>query len=105
MPWVYMLRCRDGSFYVGSTTHLEERVHQHQIGMGAAYTRNRRPVELVWAHETERVAEAFGLEKQIQNWSRAKRIALIEGRFDDLPGLARGRTGWRKRGVNYSEKD
>nr|WP_245916631.1 hypothetical protein [Nocardioides gansuensis] len=69
--------------------------------MGAEYTRRRLPVELVWSHETEKIDEAFGLEKQIQNWSRAKRIALIEGRFKDLPGLARGRTGWSKRGVNY----
>jgi predicted GIY-YIG superfamily endonuclease len=52
-------------------------------------------------HETERIDDAFNLEKQIQNWSRAKRIALIEGRFEDLPGLARGREGWLKRGVNY----
>lgn len=103
MAFVYMLRCRDGSFYVGSTTFLEARVDQHQTGVGAAYTRNRLPVELVWAHETDRVSEAFALEKQIQNWSRAKRIALIEGRFEDLPGLARGRTGWRKRGVNFPE--
>ena len=101
MAWVYMLRCRDGSFYVGSTTDLAARLHQHQIGHGAAYTRRRLPVELVWSHETEKVSEAFGLEKQIQNWGRGKRIALMEGRLDDLPALARGRTGWLKRGVNY----
>ena len=76
-------------------------MYQHGLGEGAAYTRRRLPVELVWSHETDRIDEAFGLEKQIQNWSRAKRIALIEGRFDDLPELARGRTGWLKRGVNY----
>ncbi len=45
---------------------------------------------LVWSAEFERVDEAFALEKQIQNWSRAKREALIAGRFDLLPGLARG---------------
>ncbi|WP_342748934.1 GIY-YIG nuclease family protein [Nocardioides gansuensis] len=80
---------------------MSARVHQHNLGLGAEYTRRRLPVELVWSHETEKIDEAFGLEKQIQNWSRAKRIALIEGRFKDLPGLARGRTGWSKRGVNY----
>jgi predicted GIY-YIG superfamily endonuclease len=97
MAWVYMLRCSDGSYYVGSTTHLVARVHQHQTGEGARYTRRRRPVELVWPHETEKVSEAFALEKQIQNWSRAKREALIDGRYGDLPGLARGRHGWMKR--------
>jgi putative endonuclease len=101
MAWVYMLRCSDGSFYVGSTTDLPARLQQHDVGLGATYTRRRLPVELVWSHETEKVEEAFALEKQIQNWSRAKRTALIEGRIEDLPALARGRTGWLKRGVNF----
>jgi len=88
MPWVYILRCADDSYYVGSTTHLEFRLWQHQNGEGAEYTKRRRPVELVFAHETESVAEAFGLEKQIQGWRRAKREALISGEFHLLPGLA-----------------
>ncbi|MCS0500403.1 GIY-YIG nuclease family protein [Protaetiibacter mangrovi] len=88
MPWVYILRCADGSYYVGSTTHLEYRLWQHQQGEGAEYTKHRRPVELAFAHETETVGEAFGLEKRIQGWGRAKREALIRGDFDALPGLA-----------------
>ena len=99
MAWVYILECSDGSYYVGSTTHIEARLEQHQSGVGgAAYTRRRRPLTLVWSYRFERVDEAFAFEKRVQNWSRAKRQALIEGRFDDLPGLARGRTGWIKRG-------
>ncbi|MGI3783316.1 MAG: GIY-YIG nuclease family protein [Janthinobacterium lividum] len=91
MPWTYLLKCSDGSFYVGSTHHLENRVAQHNEGAIAAYTETRRPVELVWAHESERIDEAWGLERQIKGWSRAKRVALIEGRFADLPALARSR--------------
>jgi predicted GIY-YIG superfamily endonuclease len=45
----------------------------------------------VFAHECANVAEAFALEKRIQGWSRAKRLALIEGRFGDLPELSRKR--------------
>ena len=93
MAWTYILRCADGSYYVGSTTNLVVRLHEHQEGRGCSYTARRRPVELVWSQEFERVAEAFAVEKQIQNCSRAKREALIEGRFADLPALARGRTG------------
>jgi putative endonuclease len=90
MAWTYILECADGSLYVGSTTDLERRVSQHNLGLGAAYTRlrRRRPVRLVWAAEFSRVEDAFLYEKQIQGWSRAKRMALIEGRFDDLPDLA-----------------
>ena len=88
----YILRCADGSYYVGSTTDLERRVSEHDAGLGAAHTRlrRRRPVTLVWACQFDRVDDAFRYEKQIQNWGRAKREALIEGRLDDLPGLARG---------------
>jgi predicted GIY-YIG superfamily endonuclease len=88
MPWAYILECADGSFYVGSTKDLDQRVEEHNIGIGATYTRWRRPVRLAWAAEFERIDEAFAFEKRVQNWSRAKRLALIEGRFGDLPGLA-----------------
>ncbi len=90
MAWTYILECADGTFYVGSTVDLGRRVSEHNLGLGAAYTRRsrRRPVRLVWAAEFDRVDEAFRFEKQVQGWSRAKRLALIEGRFDDLPDLA-----------------
>lgn len=92
---MYILECADGSFYVGSARDVHSRVEQHQLGLGAAYTRRpgRRPVRLAWATEFPNVGEAFQAEKQIQGWSRAKRIALIEGRLADLPALARGRNG------------
>jgi putative endonuclease len=90
MPRTYIVECADGSLSVGSTTDLERRVSQHNLGLGAVYTRlrRRRPVRLVWAAEFGRVEDAFRLEKQVQGWSRAKRVALIEGRFDALPDLA-----------------
>jgi putative endonuclease len=91
MAWVYILECSDGSYYVGSTTNPQVRLHEHQQGRGAAYTRRRRPVRLLWSHEMDSVAEAFAMEKRIQNWSRAKREALMTGRFDLLPGPARSR--------------
>ncbi|KQW53627.1 excinuclease ABC subunit C [Nocardioides sp. Root1257] len=93
MPWTYMLECADGSLYVGSTFDLDRRVWEHDNGLGSIYTRisRRRPVRLVWAAPFDRIDEAFAFEKQIQGWGRAKRLALIEGRLDDLPALARGR--------------
>ncbi|WEO78010.1 GIY-YIG nuclease family protein [Cryobacterium sp. SO2] len=90
MPFMYILHCSDGSFYVGSTWDLERRVAQHNTAdQGAGYTRRRRPVQLVYFEQTDRIADAYAREKQIQGWGRAKRIALIEGRYDDLPGLSR----------------
>src|SRR5215218_3021789 len=81
MAFVYMLECSDGSFYVGSTVlRLEERLHQHQEGLGAAYTARRRPVRLVWHEEHEHVGAAFAREKQIQNWGRPQRLGGLDHR-------------------------
>ena len=91
MAYVYMLRCADGSYYVGSTRldDIDERVRQHNTSdLGALYTRRRRPVVLVWAGWFERIDDAFAFEKRVQGWGRAKRQALIDGRFDRLPGLS-----------------
>jgi putative endonuclease len=89
MAHVYLLRCADDSYYVGSTRHLPHRVWEHQEGLAAEYTRRRRPVELVWSQECENIGEAFFWEKRIQNWSRAKREALIRGDYQALPKLAK----------------
>ena len=88
MAWTYILKCSDNSYYIGSTVVLERRVSEHQLGLGAEYTRKRRPVELVWAGEFARVDQAFAFEKQVQGWSRRKREALIEGRLSHLPFLS-----------------
>ena len=85
MAWTYILECSDGSYYVGSTLDLERRLSEHNLGLGAAYTRRRRPVALAWAGEFERIDEAFAFEKRVQGWGRRKREALIEGRVDALP--------------------
>ncbi len=87
--YVYILECSDGSYYVGSTRNLELRLWKHQEGLGADYTRRRRPVKLLWQQEYEHVGEAFFWEKRIQNWSRAKKQALIRGDYTALPGLAK----------------
>ena len=87
--FVYILECSDESFYTGSTINLEKRFKEHNSGYGSNYTRERRPVKLVYVEEYSRVDLAFDREKQIQGWSRRKKIALIESRKSDLPELAK----------------
>lgn len=82
--YMYILECCDGSFYTGSTTHLEARLSQHQNGEGANFTASRLPVKLVYYEEYERIDEAFSREKQVQGWSRAKKLAMINGKFEQL---------------------
>ncbi|GAA1060235.1 GIY-YIG nuclease family protein [Agromyces bracchium] len=91
MPFMYMLRCADGTTYVGSTVDLERRLAQHCAGEGAEYTRGRLPVELIHFEEFSRIDDAFAREKQVQNWSRAKRLALAMGDFDALRPVSRKR--------------
>ena len=89
--FVYMLRCSDGSYYVGHTDELESRVAKHQAGEVEGYTSKRRPVELVWAQETATREEALAAEMRIKGWGRAKKEALIEGDWERIKQLARSR--------------
>jgi len=96
MAWIYILKCADGSYYVGSTRNLDLRLAQHQSGKASRYTSGRLPVELVYGEEYIRIADAYYREKQIQNWGRAKREALINGDLEVLPPLAKKKFGNRK---------
>jgi putative endonuclease len=89
MAWMYILKCSDGSYYVGSTKNLNLRIIQHQSGKGSRYTSGRLPVELVYGEEYDGVSDAYYREKQVQNWGRAKREALINGNLEALPPLAK----------------
>ena len=97
MAWTYILECADGSYYVGSTKHLDRRLSEHQDGLGAEYTKRRRPLRLAWSCEFSRIDDAYAFEKRVQGWSRKKREALMRGDFADLPALAQRRTHSRDR--------
>ncbi|MFN5867131.1 MAG: GIY-YIG nuclease family protein [Candidatus Kapaibacterium sp.] len=77
--WLYILECRDGTYYTGSTNDVERRLFEHQNGLGANYTRKRLPVRLVFCQEFSSISDAFYREQQIKNWSQEKKRALIEG--------------------------
>ena len=87
--FMYILKCYDNSYYVGSTKHIDLRLKQHQDGKGAQYTARRLPVSLMYYEEYDRIDEAFYREKQVQGWSRKKREALINGETYLLPKLAK----------------
>jgi predicted GIY-YIG superfamily endonuclease len=87
--FLYILRCRDGSYYIGTTrSSLDERIGAHNLGHYGGYTATRRPVELVFHQDFDRITDAISAERQVKGWRRAKKEALIAGRFDLLPALA-----------------
>ena len=87
--WVYILRCRDGSYYTGHTDNIDVRLAQHQAGDGGDWTRRRRPVELVWCEALSSRVEALEAERRIKPWSRAKKEALIAGDWRAVSHFAR----------------
>ena len=88
--WLYILRCSDGSYYVGTTrTSLEMRIAEHNAGSFGGYTATRRPVELIFSQWFDRITDAIENERKLKKWSRAKKEALIRGDFESLQRLAR----------------
>ncbi|MEG8032552.1 TrmH family RNA methyltransferase [Sphingomonas aurantiaca] len=87
--YAYMLRCSDGSYYIGHTDALERRIAQHQLGEFPGYTHNRRPVTLIWSQDFPSRIEALGAERQLKGWSRAKKEALAAGNWEAVRFLAR----------------
>ena len=66
MNYVYILRCRDDTFYCGWTTDLTARIAAHNSGKGAKYPRSRLPVELVYYEEYDTKHEAMSREEKIE---------------------------------------
>ena len=88
--YVYIIKCSDDSYYTGITSNLQKRINEHKIGLQKdSYTYSRRPLKMVFYAEFTDINLAIKTEKQIKNWSRAKKEALINGEFDKLPNLAK----------------
>ena len=78
--FLYILRCADGSFYIGTTrTTMEIRIAQHNAGTLGGYTATRRPVTLVFSQWFDRITDAIENERKLKKWSRAKKEAFIRG--------------------------
>lgn len=87
---VYILKCADDSYYVGVTNDIETRVVQHNKGIDTkAYTFRRRPVRVMFQEHFHDVNQAIAFEKQVKGWRRAKKEALINGEWDQLPELSK----------------
>ncbi len=87
--YLYILRCADGSYYVGTTrTSLDDRVAQHNAGNYDGFTAGRRPVVLVFEQHFERITDAIAAERQVKGWRREKKEALIRGDFHALRALS-----------------
>ena len=84
MNYAYLLLCADGSLYAGWTNDLKRRLHAHNEGTGAKYTRARRPVRLVYAEAFDTKEEAQKRECQIKKLRHKQRISLVTSGQENL---------------------
>ena len=76
--YCYILECADGTYYTGWTTDPERRVKQHNKGIGARYTKTRRPVKLIYLEEQPDKATALKRELAIKKMKRVQKSKLVE---------------------------
>ena len=93
MPFVYILRCADNTFYIGHTEALASREALHNSGAGANYTALRRPVVLMYSEYFATREAALARERQLKRWSARKKEALIAGDLATLKSLSKRRQG------------
>jgi len=79
MPFVYILRCGDGSLYTGIAKDVARRLAEHQAGRASRYTRSRLPVLLVWSRRVHTWSGALREEHRIKSLPRRAKVNLVKG--------------------------
>ena len=88
--YVYIIKCFDDTYYTGFTVNISKRFSEHQnCKYPKSYTASRLPVELVYFTNFSSMEEALSREQQLKKWSVAKKEALINGKYNLLPNLAK----------------
>jgi putative endonuclease len=77
--FVYIVQCNDNSLYTGITTDIDRRINEHNTSLkGAKYTRNKRPVTLVYFEMAIDRSMASKRESEIKKLSRINKLKLID---------------------------
>ena len=75
---IYILKCKDNSYYTGITNDLHKRICDHESGKGAKYTRGRGPFKIVYKETAENRSEASKREIEIKKLPRIEKEKLIK---------------------------
>ena len=87
--YLYILKCKDNSYYTGHTDNIEKRLCEHERGENKCYTQNRRPFKVVHVQDFSSRYYALVAERKLKKWSRAKKEAYINGDWNLVSKLAR----------------
>lgn len=85
---VYILYCDKKRYYVGLTSNIINRLYQHKKGF-SKYTKRFNEIELIYYEKYSDYRRALRRERQIKGWTKAKKIALINGESHLLRRLSR----------------
>ena len=80
--FMYVVECRDGSYYTGYTTDVKKRVAVHNSGKGAKYTRARLPVKLIYAQGFASKEEAMSAEALLKRKKRPQKEQFLSENQD-----------------------
>jgi putative endonuclease len=76
--FVYILKCSDGTLYIGTTNNLEKRLMAHNTSRyGAHYTKSRRPVALVYSENCKTRGNALKRELALKKLTRKEKLKVI----------------------------
>ncbi len=87
--YVYIVLCGDGSYYVGQSNNVPERLRKHGYGVGSKHTAESRVLGLIYTEGPFSVTDAIRREAQLKRWSRLKKEALVRGDVEGLRSLSR----------------
>ncbi len=76
--FVYIVKCKGGTYYIGFTPDIDRRIKLHNSGRGAKYTRDRRPVRLVWRKEYKYFKMALKMEKELKKLTHSQKHGLVK---------------------------
>ena len=80
----YILVCANGALYTGMTSNLDRRLDEHFSGRGGPYTQTCKPIQFLWCESHRDRFAAAKRERQVNGWTRRKKLALVRGDFELL---------------------
>jgi putative endonuclease len=76
--FIYIIQCKNGTYYTGYTQNLNQRIKEHNSGRGARYLKGKLPVKLVYAKEYRYYKNALLAERRLKKLTRSQKLKLIE---------------------------
>lgn len=78
MYYFYILECKDGSLYCGSTNDLANRSKLHNSGKGSVYVRTHGGGTIIYSENFKTIGDAMRREIEVKKWPRLKKLKLIK---------------------------